>query len=378
MRTPRPFEQKIFVTRPLLPPFESFSKLLEGVWARNWLTNKGQLHDELEMALCNLLRTKHLSLVANGTLALVLAYKALELKGDVVVTPFTFPATISAAVWCGLTPVFADIDPVTLTLDPERSEQAITERTTALIGVHVYGMPCDVERLGSIGERHNLRVVYDAAHAFGTEISGIPIVEFGDATILSFHATKLFNTAEGGAVAVQDVAIKQRVDLLKNIGIQDEATVVLPGINARMNELEAALGLANLEGLQTEWDARANIAAVYRTRLARIDGIRLLEFPNDVRHSQQYFVVRVDGSCAVSRDQLYEKLMAFNVFARRYFYPLCSNFPIFEQHASSRQSNLSVANRVANEVLCLPLYGELGLEGAHRICDMITHILGVK
>jgi dTDP-4-amino-4,6-dideoxygalactose transaminase len=340
------------------------------------LTNQGPLHHALEQALCTHLRFPHLSLVRSGTTALILACRALGISGEVVTTPFTFAATVNALTWCGLTPVFADIDPLRLTLDPVTAERAITARTSAIVGVHIYGMPCPVDAFQTIANRHGLLIIYDGAHAFGTEINGEPVLKFGDATILSFHATKLFNTAEGGAIAVNDPQLKPRIDLLKNLGIQDEVTVALPGINARMNELEAALGLANLDVVEAERLARSSIAEVYTSRLSGIEGLSCFSIPSHIRNSHHYFVVRIDNRHSrISRDDLYERLKTFNVFGRRYFYPLCSEFPFYRDFPSSEPRNLSVAHRVSREVLCLPFYGELGVAGAHRICDILEHVV---
>jgi dTDP-4-amino-4,6-dideoxygalactose transaminase len=376
LSAPLSFKHPVYVTRPLLPPLKAYTALLKGIWNRRWLSNKGQLHDALEKALCNYLRVENLSLVSSGTIALSLACHAFDVSGEVITTPFTSPATVNALTWCNLTPVFADIDPVTLTLDPDAVESAITPRTTAIVGVHIYGMPCKVDLLQIIANRHDLRVIYDGAHTFGTEIDSKSILTFGDATTLSFHATKLFTTAEGGAIVVHDRKFKQRIDLLKNLGIRDEVTVSLPGINAKMNEFEAALGIANLEVVEAERLARAEISEIYRMRLSTIDGLSCFEIPPHIRKSHLYFVVRIeDGVSRISRDDLYESLKAFNVFARRYFYPLCSEFPFYRSFPSSEPRNLKVANRIAKEVLCLPLYGELGTTAAHRICDIIEYIL---
>lgn len=372
---PRPFEHPVYVTRPLLPDLQVYTAALQGIWQRQWLTNKGQLHDALERGLCDHLRVSHLSLVGSGTAGLMLAFRALELSGEAITTPLTSPATVNALTWCGLTPVFADIDPLELTLDPDAVERAITPRTRAIVGVHIYGIPCRIGPLQAIADRHALRVVYDAAHAFGTEIDGEPVLTWGDASILSFHATKLFNTAEGGAVVTPDPDLKRRIDLYKTLGIQDEITVAVPGINARMNELEAALGLANLPLVEGERRARGEIAHVYCGRLSALAGVECVAVPTGVRHSQHYFMVRVTGASPVSRDDLYERLKPFNVFARRYFYPLCSDFSFYRDCPSADPRNLPVATRVAQEVLSLPLYGALGTTAAHRICDMIEYVL---
>lgn len=371
---PRAFDDPIYVTRPLLPDLQAYVEELQGIWDRRWLTNKGQVHDAFEQALCAYLRISHLSLVSSGTTALMLALRACELSGEVITTALTSPATVNAIRWCGLTPVFADVDPVFLTLDPTAVERAVTPQTAAILGVHVYGMPCDVEALQAIADRHGLRLIYDGAHAFGTAIGGVPVLEFGDATTLSFHATKLFSTAEGGAVAVRDAELKRRIDLLKNLGIQDEATVVLPGINGRMNELTAALGLAGLKLVEAERGRREAIANVYREGLRGIEGLECLDIPPLVRNSQQYFVVRLQAGVH-SRDDLWEQLKTFNVFARRYFHPLCSNMLFYRKLPSANPANLLVASRATQEVLCLPLYGNLPLQDATRICEIVRHIL---
>jgi dTDP-4-amino-4,6-dideoxygalactose transaminase len=375
---PRPFEQPVYVTRPLLPDLQNYTATLQGIWQRQWLTNNGQLHDKLERALCDHLQIHHLSLVSSATAGLMLAFRALELSGEAITTPLTSPATVNALTWCGLTPVFADIDPLELTLDPAAVERALTPRTRAIVGVHIYGIPCRNNRLQAIAKRHKLRVVYDAAHAFGTEVDGEPVVKWGDASVLSFHATKLFNTAEGGAVVTQDPDLKRRIDLFRNIGIQDEVTVAVPGINARMNEFAAALGLANLNLVESERLARDEIARAYSGRLNATTGMNCVAMPAGVRNSQHYFMVRVTDASPVSRDDLCERLKRFNVFARRYFYPLCSDFSFYRDALSADPRNLPVARRVAQEIVCLPLYGALGAADAHRICDMIEYILQAK
>ena len=371
---PTPFEHPVYVTRPLFPDLAAYAAALQGIWERRWLTNKGRLHQDLEQALRGHLRVANLSLVSSGTTALMLALRALVPSGEVITTPFTSPATLNAIIWCGLTPVFADIVPDDMTIDPDAVARAITPRTRAILGVHIFGVPCRVEALQALAERHGLRVIYDGAHAFGTEIDGASIASHGDATILSFHATKLFTTGEGGAVLTRDPALKRQVDLWRSLGIEDENTVVLPGINARMNELEAALGLANLACIEGERRARAEIAEIYRTRLAGVAGLRCFRMPARVRNSHQYFVVSIDNA-VMRRDAVYEGLKAFNVFARRYFYPLCSNFAYCADIPSGAPDNLPVANRVADEVLCLPFYGELGAERARRLADMVAHLM---
>lgn len=372
---PHPFDQPVYVTRPLLPPLRSYVATLEQIWKRQRLTNGGPVQDAFEQALCNYLRVTHLSLTNNGTTALILTLRAMGIKGEVITTPLTSPATVNAVLACGLTPVFADIDATNLTLDPDKVERALTPRTGAILPVHLYGMPCAVEALQAIASRQGLPLIFDGAHAFGIETKGKSLLAFGDATIASFHATKLFNTAEGGAVVVRDRTLKERIDLFKNLGIADASNIVQPGINGRMNELAAALGLTNLDVVEDEFRKRAEIAMFYRERLAGIGGLTCLEFPPDVRDRLHYFVVRVGAGARLSRDELLRRLETFNVLARRYFYPLCSNLPYCQELASSDPAGLPVANRAANEVLCLPFYGDLGLEAAGRIGDIVAYLM---
>jgi dTDP-4-amino-4,6-dideoxygalactose transaminase len=375
-QAPPAFSEPVYVTRPLLPPLEEFVEQLQQIWVSKWMTNSGGRHAALEQALMEHLRVSHLSLFANGTIALMAACQALELTGEVITTPFTFPATPHALSWNRIKPVFADIDPDSLTIDPNRIEELIGPRTSAILGVHVYGIPCDVDGIGRLAERHGLRVIYDGAHAFGTEIDGRPVTDFGDATMLSFHATKLFHTAEGGALIVREAETKRRVDLLKNFGIKNETEVILPGINGKMNELQAALGLINLRYIDAERSKRERMIAVYRERLAGLPGVRCVRMPPGVRDSCQYFVIRIrPENGGRSCDEIYQGLKAFNIHTRRYFYPLCSEYGHYSGFASARPEHLPVAHEIVKEVLSLPLYGELGEEGAHRICDCISYLL---
>ena len=376
-KRPGGFDAPIYVTRPLLPDLDQYSSHLEEIWESGWLSNGGAKSRELDEALCTYLQAQNLSLFNNGTIALITACQALRLSGEVITTPFTFPATPHVLSWNQITPVFADIDPVTLTIDPGKIEPLITSKTSGILGVHVYGMPCAVDAIQEIADFYGLKVVYDAAHAFGTTVSGVPIAEFGDATMFSFHATKLFHTAEGGALVLRDPALRQRVELLKNFGIKDEATVIMPGINGKMNELQAALGLITLREVPREKLARVAVAQVYRERLRDLPGISIFDIPEIVSNSQQYFIIRVKQSdCGVSRDELYERLQDFNVFARRYFHPLCSEYGCYKALPSSNPNNLPMAHRAAQEVLSLPFYGALGQDNAHRICDALEYILG--
>lgn len=371
---PRPpsFPEPVYVTRPLLPPLDGFLDRLRDVWSSGWLTNGGDQHQALERALSAHLRCPNLSLFNNGTIAMVVACQALRLSGEVITTPFTFPATPHVLQWNNVTPVFADIEPETLTIDPAAIERLITGRTTGILGVHVYGTPCRVDAIDRIAAEFGLKVVYDGAHAFGTEIDGRPIGSFGDATMFSFHATKLFHTAEGGALAVRDPDLKKRIDLLKNFGIRNENEVVMPGINGKMSELSAALGIEVLRHVEDERARRARVAAIYLERLARHPGIAPLRPPANVSDSLQYFVVRIDAQrTGVSRDELHLRLREFNIVTRKYFQPLCSQYSCYAQLPSAQPSQLPVATRIADEVLCLPFFGALSDDDVHRICDAI-------
>jgi len=371
------FNEPIHVTAPLLPPLEDFTRELRDVWESGWLTNNGPKVRLFEQSLSAFLKTPNLTLFNNGTIALIVACQALRLSGEVITSPFTFAATPHVLTWNNITPVFCDIDDVTLTLDPRKIERLITARTTAILGVHVYGMPCDVFAIKQIADEYGLRVVYDGAHAFCAELNGQPITDFGDATMLSFHATKLFHTAEGGALAVPTLELKHRIELLKNFGIKNEVDVVMPGINGKMNELQAALGLLNLRLIEEEREARSSVAKIYRERLDGVEGITCFSLPPNVRDSMQYFVIRVNASTArISRDELYFRLREYNVYARRYFYPLCSDYNCYRSLPSAAGSSLPVAQRVSREVLALPFYGELGESNVHRICDIILFVVG--
>ena len=374
--TPVPFAQPIYVTRPMLPPLSEYTALLQEVWDSGWLANGGEQHRALEAELVQWLRVPHLSLFNNGTIALVVACQALRLAGEVITPPFTFPATPHVLRWNNITPVFADIDPETLCIDPAGVESRVTPSTTGILGVHVYGVPCDVHALDGIARSHGLRVVYDGAHAFGTQIDGQTIASFGDATMLSFHATKLFHTAEGGALAVNDPELKQRIDLLKNFGIKNEEEVVMPGINGKMSELQAALGRVVLRHVGQERQRRAAVRQVYEQRLAGIEGLRLHAMPAGVTNSLQYLVLRVNAEQAgCSRDTLHERLKRYNIITRKYFHPLCSEYSCYRQLPSASPQQLPNAYRVASEVLALPLYGALSGDDVHRICDTIVHSL---
>jgi dTDP-4-amino-4,6-dideoxygalactose transaminase len=364
----------IFVTQPFMPPLEEFNEYLKKIWGTKILTNNGQFHQELEKALCDYLGVKFISLFSNGTLALITALKALEIKGEVITTPFSFVATTHAIWWNNLKPVFVDIDPETLNIDPEKVEAAITPITTAIMPVHVYGSPCNSERLKQVADKHGLKLIYDAAHAFGVSLNGHSVLNYGNLSVLSFHATKSFSTMEGGAIVCHDEGTKQQIDNLKNFGIVDEVTVVKPGINAKMNELQAAFGLLQLKYINTAVSKREKIAHIYREKLSAVTGIKLLEEVSGVKNFYTYFTLLVDEkNYGISRDELYNYLKNNNIYTRRYFYPLISNFPFYRDLPSSKAENLPVANLISRQVLCLPIYPDLPVEIVLEICDLIKN-----
>jgi len=375
----RPFSEPIYVTRPILPPVADITARLEQIWSTQWLTNAGPQHEELEGALRRYLNVDQLSLFTNGTIALLCAIRALELSGEVITTPFTFPATPHALAWSGITPVFADIDPVRLTLDPAKVEERITPKTTGILAVHVYGVPCDVEALAAIAAKYRLRLLYDGAHAFGVRIRGTGIGSYGDATMFSFHATKLFHTGEGGAISCATPELRHRIDRLKNFGIADQETVECVGINGKMSELQAALGLAVLEHMHAETNRRRSVLGLYAKRLGALPGITLMPELHGVESSYQYCAVRIDQSLfGASRDELHRTLKTFNVFARKYFYPLCSDYPSYRELPSASPECVPVARAAASQVLCLPLYGSLGDDAVHTICDIVQSVSSVR
>lgn len=371
--SPKPFEKPIYITRPILPDLTRFNEKLKDIWGSQWLTNNGPQHRLLEKRLLEILKAPYLSLFNNGTIALIVACQSLRLSGEVITTPFAFPATPHVLTWNGIKPIFCDIDPVTMNVDAEKIESMITPQTTAILGLHVFGTPCDIPRIQEVADHYGLRVVYDAAHAFDVEIDGTGIGRFGDISMFSFHATKLFHTAEGGALTYSDKDLKPRIDLLKNFGIKNEHEVIMPGINGKMNELQAALGLEVLEEVEKEREKRALLSNAYRQSLEDVEGIALLPEPRaGIRKSYQYYVIRiVEGRFGLSRDVVYEKLKEYNVFTRKYFYPLCSTYPCYKHLPSSSITNLPVANKVAGEVLALPFYGELSADDITRISSML-------
>jgi dTDP-4-amino-4,6-dideoxygalactose transaminase len=364
----------IYVTQPLLPPLKEFQPYLEQIWETKKLTNGGPFHEELEKKISSYLGVEHLALFANGTLALVIALQALRITGEVITTPFSFVATAHSLLWNGIKPVFIDIEPETFTLDPEKIEAVITPQTTAILPVHVYGKPCNVEKIQKIADIYGLKVIYDAAHAFGVTYKGDSILKHGDLSTLSFHATKVFNTFEGGAIVCPDAKTKRRIDDLKNFGFANEVTVVAPGINAKMNEFQAAFGLLQLKYVDKAIDRRREIDAHYRGQLSSVTGISCPPLPADTIYNYAYFPILIEKEYPLSRDELYDKLRQQGIFARRYFYPLISEFPMYRGVPTAAQSNLPIARKVAYQVLCLPIYPALENESVSRIISIIRDI----
>jgi dTDP-4-amino-4,6-dideoxygalactose transaminase len=376
----------ITVTSPLLPRLDEFSKLLKEIWESKWITNMGQFHQQLEKALAEYLHVPYVCLFTNGTLPLMTALQALRVTGEVITTPYSFVATTHSIWWNGCKPVFVDIDPKTGNMDPDKIEAAITPATTCIMPVHCYGKPCDTKRIQEIADKYGLRVIYDAAHAFGVEIpseqyglsaydeKGLAgIMNAGDMSTLSFHATKVYNTIEGGALVVHDEKMKVRIDNLKNFGITDEVTVVAPGINGKMDEMRSAYGLLNLKQVDNAIKARNEVAKKYRAELRGIPGISFWEDMPGVRHNYSYFPVFVDSEkYGITRDELYYKMKEHGILSRRYFYPLISNFPTYRGLLSSKKDNLPLANKMADEVLCLPMHHALSNEDISRILGIIV------
>ncbi len=374
MQSASTMNKTTYVTQPFLPPLEEFLPLLADIWQSKTLTNGGPYHQKLEAALCEHLGVEQVALFTNGTVALVTALQALRVTGEVITTPFSFVATSHALLWNGIKPVFADIDPDTLNLDPKRIEAAITPQTTAIMPVHVYGRPCEVEAIQKIADTYNLKVIYDAAHAFGVQHKGASVLRHGDLSVLSFHATKVFNTFEGGAIVCQDAKTKQQLDHLKNFGFVDETVVVAPGINGKMSEFNAALGLLQLKYVGAAIARRGEITRTYRQRLAGVKGIRCLNDAQGSDTNHSYFPILVGPEYSLSRDQLYDRLKQQGVHARRYFYPLISEFSMYRGLPSAHPDNLPVATRCSQQVLCLPIYPDLD----HSIIENITRFIAAQ
>jgi dTDP-4-amino-4,6-dideoxygalactose transaminase len=370
--TERNDKSPIFVTRPELPPLEDFIPYLEQIWDSKWLTNNGPFHEQFEQALCDHLGVKFVSLFTSGTVALITALQTFRITGEVITTPYSFVATAHSLLWNGIKPVFVDIDPRTLNLDPDKIEAAITPHTTAIMPVHCYGHPCDVDRIERIADNYGLKVIYDAAHAFGVRLRDDSVLNHGDLSVLSFHATKVFNTFEGGAIVCHDAKTKQRIDHLKNFGFVDEVTVVAPGINGKMSEINAAFGLLQLKGIDAAMEKRKAIDARYRELLAGVKGICCLPVSIERVANYAYFPILVQPDYPLSRDALYQKLSDNAVYARRYFYPLISDFPMYRGMPSAAHENLPVARRISAEVICLPIYPAMSLEQVNYVSGLIA------
>ncbi len=365
-------KKMITVTSPLLPDLGEFNELLRQIWDSKWITNNGQFHQRLEKELAEYLGVPYISLFTNGTLPLLTALQALRITGEVITTPYSFVATTHSIWWNGCKPVFVDIDPKTGNMDPDKIEAAITPKTTAIMPVHVYGKPCDTKRIQEIADRYGLKVIYDAAHAFGVKVDGESVLNAGDLSTLSFHATKVFNTIEGGAMVMHDEATKKRIDYLKNFGFAGETTVVGPGINSKMDEMRSAYGLLNLRQVDAAIEARHKVAVRYRDSLRDVKGISFFYDMPGVRHNYSYFPVFVDAEeYGMTRDELYSKMKAANVLGRRYFYPLISEFSTYRGLESAKPENLPNAHRMADSVICLPMHHALSDEDVDRVLDCI-------
>ena len=363
----------ITVTAPLLPNLDDFNEMLKQIWASKWITNNGQFHKQLEKELAAYLKVPYISLFTNGTLPLITALQALRITGEVITTPYSFVATTHALWWNGIKPVFVDIDPATGNIAPERIEAAITPKTTAIMPVHVYGKPCDTKRIQEIADQYGLKVIYDAAHAFGVEVDGESVLNAGDLSTLSFHATKVYNTVEGGAMVMHDEKMKKRIDYLKNFGFANETTVVGPGINSKMDEVRSAYGLLNLKQVDAAIEARHQVAIKYREALRNVEGITFFDDMPGVRHNYSYFPIFVDEKkYCMTRDELYFKMKEQNVLGRRYFYPLISEFTTYRGLDSARPDNLPNAHKMANSVICLPMHHALNNEDVERILKVIV------
>ena len=362
----------ITVTSPLLPNLDDFNEMLKQIWASKWITNNGSFHKQLEKELAVYLKVPYISLFTNGTLPLITALQALRITGEVITTPYSFVATTHALWWNGIKPVFVDIDPTTGNINPDKIEAAITPKTTAIMPVHVYGKPCDTKRIQEIADQYGLKVIYDAAHAFGVEVNGESILNAGDLSTLSFHATKVYNTVEGGAMVMHDEKMKKRIDYLKNFGFANETTVVGPGINSKMDEVRSAYGLLNLKQVDSAIEARHQVAIKYREVLRNVEGVTFFDDIPGVRHNYSYFPIFIDAKkYGMTRDELYFKMKEQNVLGRRYFYPLISEFSTYRGLESAKPENLPEAHKMADSVICLPMHHALSNDDIQRILDSI-------
>lgn len=366
------YNKIITVTSPLLPDLDEFNAMLKEIWASKWITNNGSFHKQLEKELAAYLKVPYISLFTNGTLPLITALQALRITGEVITTPYSFVATTHSLWWNGIKPVFVDIDPATGNIDPDRIEAAITPKTTAIMPVHVYGKPCNTKRIKEIADTYGLKVIYDAAHAFGVEVDGESVLNAGDLSTLSFHATKVYNTVEGGALVMHDAETKKRIDYLKNFGFANEVTVVGPGINSKMDEVRSAYGLLNLRQVDAAIEARHQVAIKYREALRPVEGITFFDDMPGVKHNYSYFPIFVDAEkYGMTRDELYFKMKEHNVLGRRYFYPLISEFSTYRGLESARPENLPNAHRMAETVICLPMHHALSDEDIERVVNCI-------
>jgi dTDP-4-amino-4,6-dideoxygalactose transaminase len=366
-------DKQITVTSPLLPNLDEFHALLKEIWESKWITNNGSFHRQLEKELAAYLKVPYISLFTNGTLPLITALQAMRITGEVITTPYSFVATTHSLWWNGIKPVFVDIDPNTCNLDPAKIEAAITPKTTAIMPVHCYGKPCDTKGIQAVADKYGLKVIYDAAHAFGVEVDGESILKAGDMSTLSFHATKVYNTIEGGALIMHDEATKKRIDYLKNFGFADETTVVAPGINSKVDEMRAAYGILNLRQVDAAIAARQKVAQRYREALRDVPGVTFFDDMPSVRHNYSYFPIFIDTEkYGMTRDELYFKMKNSNVLGRRYFYPLISEFSTYRGLPSAGADNLPVATKIADSVICLPMHHELSSEDVERVLSLIV------
>ncbi len=368
-----PFTENIYVTRPVFPTIEEVTKKLEDIWLAKWLTNNGPQHYMLEKELCEFLKVPYLSLFNNGTIALIVACQSLRLQGEVITTPFTFAATPHVLSWNNIRPIFCDVDDKTMNIDANKIESMITPQTTAILAVHVFGTPCDVEKIQEVADRYGLKVIYDAAHAFGVEIDNRGVGTFGDISMFSFHATKLYHTVEGGALTHNDKNLKARIDLLKNFGIKNEDEVVMPGINGKLDEIRAAIGRIMLNYVEGERNKRIALHEIYNEELADVEGIKLMPtVDKNIKLNYQYYVIRIDEKIfGRSRDYVYDEFKNYNVYTRKYFHPLCSDFTCYRQLNSARVENLPIANKIGEQVLSMPMYGDLTADDVRKICAIL-------
>ena len=368
----KPFKVPIHITRPVLPPLNDVFEKIKEIWDSKWLTNMGIQHKTLELELLKYLKVPYLTLFCNGTIALELACQALNLTGEVITTPFTFPATVNSLIRNNLKPIFCDINLNNLNIDANLIEDLITSKTSAIMPVHVFGNPCEIEKIKKIATDYQLKVIYDAAHCFGVEYKNKGIGNFGDFSMFSFHATKIFHTIEGGTLTYNNPELEDKMYLLKNFGIKNEETIILPGTNAKMNELQAAIGLLTLTLVNREIEKRKQLTSTYRENLKQIEGIKYLDEKPDVKYNYQYFPILIDEKYFnFNRDQVYEYLKKFNIFARKYFYPLCTDYKYSKKEKNLR---IPIAQEIANQILCLPLYSELSQKEIEKICRILTNI----